>query len=117
MRCFLIALGYLLVFATANARADALDIFNGVWVSVNPPGPHFIFNKVGLNSREASLPVLGQAAIRVSNGENGSNFLISGEGFSCQYFVGKINNSEMTWELKGGSSVCFPSAHFKKDPP
>jgi hypothetical protein len=102
--------------AAAFAQSDPLALFDGVWASVNPPGPHFVFNKVSLQTREASLPLLGQASIRVSNGENGSNFLVSGEGFSCQYFVAKINNAEMTWDLKGGSSVCFPSAHFKKDP-
>jgi hypothetical protein len=117
MRFVFVAVSCATIFTNASAQADSLDIFNGIWVSVNPPGPHVIFNKVGLNTREASLPVVGQAAIRVSGGENGSNFLVSGEGFSCQYFVGKINDREMTWELKGGSSVCFPSAHFKKDPP
>jgi hypothetical protein len=117
MRKILSGVFCVLLTVAAYGQNDPLSIFDGIWVSVNPPGPHVVFNKVGLGTREASLPVVGQASIRVSNGENGSNFLVSGEGFSCQYFVGKVNNREMTWELKGGSSTCFPSADFKKDPP
>jgi len=99
-----------------KAQNDPLGRLDGIWVSVNPPGPHVTFYRVGLGTREVSLPI-GQASIRVSDGTAGSNLLVSGEGFSCYYFVGFITNREMTWQLKQGSSVCATSAHYKKDPP
>jgi hypothetical protein len=110
-----------LLIGGAHAQGDPLAIFNGIWVSVKPPGPQVIFDKVGLNTREASLPNFGQASIRVSNGENGSNFLVSGEGFSsgsgfsCFYLILTTNQrTQMVWELKSGPSVCFASAVFER---
>src|ERR1700730_10553018 len=48
-------------------------------------------NAAGISTREASLPTLGQASIRLSDGNMGSNVKISGEGFDCYYYVFKIN--------------------------
>jgi hypothetical protein len=107
----------LLAAAPAHSQQDPLRIFDGIWVSVNPPGPHVTFNKVGGGVREASLPTIGQATIRVSDGQSGSNLRVSGEGFDCFYFFGQIDPREMTWEFKSGSAVCPPSWHLKKDPP
>src|SRR4051794_24050273 len=105
MRCrtMLVATGLLLsVGAPAQSeQANPLDYFNGIWASVNPPGPHVNFLRVGLGTREADLPVLGHAAMRVSNGEYGSNLKVSGDGFDCYYFFAQITAREMTWELKG----------------
>jgi len=64
-----------------------------------------------------NLQTLGAASIRVSDGKSGSNLKVSGDGFDCYYFFGMITAREMTWDLKSGSSVCPPSAHYKKDPP
>ena len=97
-------------------QGDSLGLLDGVWVSVNPPGPQVIFNKLGLGQRAASLP-MGQAAIRVSDGRSGSTLRVSGEGFDCFYLVSPINRGEMVWQLKEGSPVCLPSAHYKKYPP
>lgn len=118
-KLFAIATMSLLVLTTSLVRAqmgDGLSGLDGIWVAVNPPGPHVQFNKVGLSQREASLS-FGQAALRVSGGEGGSNLKVAGEGFECFYFVGFISAREMTWQLKQGSSICPPSAHYKKDPP
>jgi hypothetical protein len=100
-----------------QSKRDPLDIFDGVWVSVTPPGLHIMFNKGGLNTREASLPTLGQASIRLSDGNMGSNVKISGEGFDCYYYVFKINTRDMIWEFKGGAAICPRSAHWEKDYP
>lgn len=97
-------------------QGDPLALLDGVWVSVNPPGPQVIFNRLGLGQRAASLP-MGQAAIRVSDGRSGSTLRVSGEGFDCFYLVSPINRREMVWQLKEGNPVCLPSAHYKKDPP
>ncbi len=99
----------------AFAQYDPLRNLDGIWVSVNPPGPHIYFNRVGLGTREASLSI-GQASLRVSDGTAGSNLLVSGAGFTCYYFLGYVNSREMTWELKQGDSMSIPSAHYKKDP-
>mgnify|MGYP006277452969 FL=1 len=109
-----------MVLFSAAGSASAQDLLanlDGIWVSVNPPGPHIYFNKVGLGQREASLPIMGQASLRVSDGTAGSNLKVSGLGFNCYYFVGFINSREMTWQLVQGDSTCTPSAHYKKDPP
>ena len=120
MRCTLkplIAASILLFGVTAGgSQQDPLRILDGIWVSVNPPGPHVTFSRVGGGTREASLP-MGQASIRVSDGKDGSNIKVSGAGFNCYYFHGTINQREFTWELKSGEPICMPSAHYKKDPP
>lgn len=122
MRSCLIALclaagGTALVTSTSRTFAveDALNVFDGVWVSVTPPGPHVVFNRIGLQTREASLPSLGQASITTSNGENGSNYRVSGEGFSCLYLILTTNQrSKMVWDLKSGQSVCMKSAVLER---
>jgi hypothetical protein len=111
----LIALATLSIQTKAQ-NSDPLSNLDGIWASVNPPGPHVTFNRVGLGQREASLSI-GQASLRVSNGESGSNLKVSGENFECFYFVGFVSAREMTWQLKQGSSVCPQSSHYKKDPP
>lgn len=99
----------------AQAQGDPTQIFNGVWVAVNPPGPHVVFNTISLGQREASLPILGQATIGPSNGEDGSNFRISGPGFTCFYLILTTNQrTRMVWELKSGGDVCFKSAAFEQ---
>jgi hypothetical protein len=99
----------------AESSDDPLQMFDGVWVSIFPPGPHIVFNRIGSQSREASLPMLGQAAVTSSRGESGSNFQISGSGFSCFYLILTAGQrSKMIWELKSGDSVCFPSAVFER---
>jgi len=111
--------GAILFLATNGSFAqqrDPLALFDGVWVAVNPPGPQVTFNKLGLGTKTASLQ-MGQATIRVSDGRSGSTLRVSGEGFDCFYLVSPINPKEMVWQLKEGSSVCLPSAHYKKDPP
>ena len=112
----LVALAGLFFFsAPAASLDDSLQIFDGVWVSVFPPGPHIVFNRIGGQTREASLPTLGQAAVASSRGESGSNFEISGAGFSCFYLIlTTAQRSRMIWELKSGPSVCFPSAVFER---
>src|SRR5262249_346872 len=113
---FLIGASVLIVGEARCQQHDPLAIFDGIWPSVNPPGPHFYFNKTSLNAREASLP-FGQAQIRVSDGRDGSNFKVSGTAFDCYYFVSKISEKDMVWEWKSGSSpVCPKSARFLKDP-
>ena len=115
-KAFITTIALFSVVGSASAQ-DLLANLDGIWVSVNPPGPHIYFNKVGLGQREASLPIMGQASLRVSDGTAGSNLKVSGLGFNCYYFVGFINSREMTWQLVQGDSTCTPSAHYKKDPP
>ena len=98
------------------AQVDPLANLDGVWVSVNPPGPAVAFNRIGLGSRAASLSI-GQSTITQSDGTGGSNLRVSGAGFNCFYFVGFVTSREMTWDLKQGDAVCPASAHYKKDPP
>ena len=97
-------------------QGDSLGLLDGVWVSVNPPGPQIIFNRLGLGTRAASLP-MGQATVRVSDGRSGSTLRVSGEGFDCFYLVSPINRAKMVWQLKEGSPVCLPSMALDKDPP
>ena len=97
-------------------QGDSLGLLDGVWVSVNPPGPQIIFNKLGLGTRAASLP-MGQATVRVSDGRSGSTLRVSGEGFDCFYLVSPINRGKMVWQLKEGSPVCLSSMALDKDPP
>jgi hypothetical protein len=100
---------------SARGQEDPLQVLDGVWVSISPPGPHIIFNRVATGSREVSLPTLGQASITVSSGQSGSNFQISGAGFTCYYLVLFTNNRRrMVWESKAGDSVCFASAVFER---
>jgi YARHG domain len=98
-----------------HCESDTMQIFDGVWVSITPPGPHVIFNKIGFSQREASLPTLGQATINPSNGEDGSNFRISGPGFTCYYLILTAEaRRKMVWELKSGQDVCLASAVFEQ---
>ena len=108
-----ITLGVGMIGDCASAQTDPLFNFNGVWTSVNPPGPYIAFFEVGLGQRAASLP-MGQANLSISNGDTGSNLMVSGEGFVCYYAVNLINSQEMTWDLKKGDSVCMPSRVLKK---
>jgi hypothetical protein len=108
---------FLLLGTTAAwAQSGTVRNLNGIWVSVNPPGPHITCSTVAGRTTECSLP-MGQASVRVSDGVAGSNLRVSGEGFDCYYFLGWINQCEMTWEFKKGDGVCMRSAHYKKDPP
>jgi hypothetical protein len=97
---------------------DPLAMFEGRWVMVNPPGPYVIFTRAGLGTIDAGFPApLGQATVRRSDGESGSNLRISGRGYNCFYQVSPINSREMVWQKVGGQDICWRSAHFKKDPP
>jgi hypothetical protein len=109
----LIPLGALTFGGYGSAQTDPLSNFTGVWSSVNPPGPYIAFFDIGLGKRAASLP-MGQANLSVSNGDTGSNLMVSGEGFVCYYAVNLINSQEMTWDFKKGDSVCMPSRVLKK---
>jgi len=94
---------------------DPLIRFDGGWVPTAPPGPQIFFNKLGLGGRVVNLPLLGQAVVRVSNGESGSNFKISGQGFSCFYMVVFLRgNQRMVWDLKSGDPVCMPSNTYEQ---
>jgi hypothetical protein len=88
--------------ALAQGQEDPLALYEGVWISST--AARFIFFKVGAD-RVVSLPT-GQASLRVSDGENGSNLKVSGEGFDCYYAASRINSRTMAWELKGGSGLC-----------
>ena len=57
---------------------DLLDIFDGAWVSVLPPGPQLIFTTIPGNLREVSLPVLGTATLGISDGKDASNLKYRG---------------------------------------
>ena len=101
--------------AQAALDRDPLSVLDGGWVSISPPGPQVFFNKTGLGSRSVGLPILGQASIRVSGGEYGSNFRVSGAGFNCFYNVAFTKKAErMVWELKGGDSICMPSSAYER---
>jgi pimeloyl-ACP methyl ester carboxylesterase len=100
---------------TAPQRNDPLDIFAGIWVSVEPAGEILSFARGGLGW-EVSLSI-GAAAVRVSDGRYGSNLALSGQTFSCYYFVSIISPLDMTWLFSGGDGVCLPSMHLKKDVP
>jgi hypothetical protein len=104
---------FLLLVSPASSQ-EPLALFDGIWVSVNPPGPQVIFNKVGGGLRQASLPLLGLATVSVSDGKDGSNLKVSGPGFDCYYLFTQIGAGEMTWELKSGSSSCPPSSYLRK---
>jgi hypothetical protein len=101
--CYALAFS-LIGTALAQTQLDPLAMYEGVWVS-STTAARFIFAKVGTD-RIVSLPTQGQATLRVSNGENGSNLRVSGEGFDCFYLASRINSRTMTWELKGGNSLC-----------
>lgn len=111
----LVVSAFLALIVNAHGQGDPTQIFNGVWVAVSPPGPHVVFNMISLGQREASLPIVGQATISPSNGENGSNFRISGAGFTCFYLILTTSQrTRMVWELKSGQDVCFKSAAFEQ---
>jgi len=115
-RTYLLVTALLFSLASAAAQqADGFDFLDGVWVATSPPGPHIVFTKVALGVREVSLPTIGQASVRPSNGEQGSNVKVSGAGFDCFYYVTPLaSRRAMVWELKGGSSVCMPNSAFEK---
>jgi hypothetical protein len=118
-RATLMAMGVVVLLgAPAQSQQGALpSMFSGIWASVNPPGPHVTFTRTALRTVDASLPVLGQTQLRVSNGEGGSNLRASGEGFNCFYFYSPIDPRNMVWEWKSGDGVCPRSMTFAKDPP
>lgn len=103
--------------AVVLLAVDELSAFDGAWVSTTPPnvGGRIIFTRLSLGTREVSLPVLGQASIRISDGRDNSNFKVSGVGFNCYYSVSFLRgNSLMTWDLKSGDSVCALSSVYDK---
>src|SRR5215471_12200038 len=96
----------------ARGDPDPFRIFDGLWTPIDPPGSHVIFNRVSADRREATLS-FGQASISASNGDNNSNFKVSGEGFDCYYLIAEdAARLRMTWELKSGPGLCPPSAAF-----
>ena len=98
-----------------NSKDDPLNTFDGAWVSVYPPGPVLFFYKLSLGNRQVSLPNLGQATIRLSEGNFGSNFQMSGAGFNCYYTVIFTSlDTKMVWDFKGGDAVCNNSAVFER---
>ena len=98
----------------SNQPIDPLVRFDGGWVPTAPPGPQVFFNKAALGTRVVSLPTLGQAVIRVSNGESASNFQISGLGFNCFYTVVFLKGNRMVWDLKSGDSACPSSNTYEQ---
>jgi hypothetical protein len=93
---------------------DILARFSGAWVPTSPPGPQIFFNQTALSARVVNLPNLGQAIIKTSNGENGSNFQMSGQGFNCYYMVIFLRgNLRMVWDLKSGDAVCMTSNTYE----
>ena len=107
----------LAIVMPAHAQRDPLAMLEGVWISVNPPGERVIFNRVGLGQRVATLPLLGPASIRVSDGREESELKVSGAGFNCYYAFTKIDAYEMVWGLRAGSDLCPRSAWFKRGSP
>jgi len=98
--------------ASAVAQVDPLAIYEGSWI--NSAQSIVIFSKVS-GGRMVGLPT-GQAMLRSSNGEGGSNIRMSGEGFDCFYLASPIDAKTIGWELKNGSSVCPPSTRLQKLP-
>lgn len=101
----------------AHTQNDPLAILDGTWASVNPPGVHITFSRVGIDGRrEASLPFLGRASVTVSSGEHGSHLKVSGQGFDCYYWIGPMigNENKMSWELKGGKPLCLESMTLER---
>ena len=99
----------------AKNENDPLYVFEGTWVSVNPPVFYLIFNKVALGIRQVSLPNIGQGNIRLSDGSHGSNFQISAANLNCFYFVTFTNNRQkMVMELKAGENLCLQSSVLEK---
>ena len=99
----------------AKNENDPLYVFEGTWVSVNPPVFYLIFNKVALGIRQVSLPNIGQGNIRLSDGSHGSNFQISATNLNCFYFVTFTNNRQkMVMELKAGENLCLQSSILEK---
>lgn len=110
-------IGVLLFAAPASSQQDRLKILDGTWVSVNREGSQIIFHRGSGAVRQASLPELGHVTVTVSDGKDGSNLKVSGQGFDCYYRFASIGPREMTWDLKSGSSTCPRSDHFKKTTP
>ena len=99
----------------AKNENDPLYVFEGTWVSVNPPVFYLIFNKVALGIRQVSFPNIGQGNIRLSDGSHGSNFQISAANLNCFYFVTFTNNRQkMVMELKAGENLCLQSSILEK---
>ena len=94
---------------------DPLTAFEGAWASVSPPVFYLIFTKVSLGARQVSLPNIGQANIRLSDGAHGSNFQISAPNLNCYYFVSFTSNRQkMIMELKAGDNLCLQSSILER---
>jgi hypothetical protein len=100
-----------------SVERDPLKVFDGIWVSTNPPGQRVMFTSTGFGDREVSLPQLGQAVIRVSDGQSGSNIRLAGPGFDCYYYVSQISARKLVWEFKAGSAICPQLNVLDKVPP
>jgi hypothetical protein len=110
--CSLLTGSLLIAGTLAYGQQGALSNFVGSWGSLNPPGPYVIFTSTSFSTVVASLPKLGTAVITTSNGEGGSNYRISGEGFVCYYFILVAPTQKLVWDLKAGDSVCPPNAYY-----
>src|SRR5262245_9261571 len=113
--CRIVAFCLLAYFgAVVPGGADSLDFVKGSWVSINPPGPHVNFSQLAGGQREATLPILGQAVVSLSDGRSASNIRVTGTGFECFYLFTPLPPDRMVWDLKAGSAVCPTSAYFER---
>jgi pimeloyl-ACP methyl ester carboxylesterase len=95
---------------------DPLQILDGVWITMNPPGEQLLFYRTSAGLHEVSFPRLGQATVVASDGLSGSNLKASGQNFDCYYTLAIIGNTAMTWEFKNGSPVCPSSMYLRREP-
>ena len=108
--------------AINTVYAFDFDSISGKWVSVTPGaglGEPIWFHPA-FEGYDVILPFMnGQASVgRVVDGHAAAHVKVSSrDGQQCWYYVGIINDREMTWALRDANSPnCPPPALFRRDP-
>ena len=83
-----------------------LQFIVGRWLMVN--SAESMAFRQGADGIEAST-IYGPAALRISNGEYGSNVSLKASELSCYYRITIIDKDRMIWTLRGGDPQCQKS--------
>ena len=123
MRTNLFSGGFAAFLVANPVAAQEFDFkyLEGKWTITQISGPGLgepiVFSRA-FGGYDVTVPFFeGISAVLPSDGMNASHIKVtSRDGKACYYYVGKLNDTEMTWALRAGDSPkCVSSALFRKE--
>jgi hypothetical protein len=111
------------LFCASPLEAQDLDKFKGMWTKIstssqqNQPGIGSWLEFSAIDPSRVSISWTTPGRILETKGEYGANYKISGDTYSCYYYIVVIG-TKMTLSLRRGepSNVCLEDAVFERQP-